>query len=86
MEESKKQDSPIDANKPYELLRDNYDFDRKRSSSFNENLSLKNKSLIVKKGIMKKKGLLFYNNRVVQLNVKGILSYYDPKNLTVPRG
>jgi hypothetical protein len=35
---------------------------------------------------MKKKGIIFYNNRVVSLNVKGIFTYYDPKNMTVPRG
>jgi len=40
----------------------------------------------MKKGMMKKKGIIFYNNRLVILNAKGILSYFDPKNLSVPRG
>lgn len=37
-------------------------------------------------GILKKKGIIFYNNRLVVLDVKGILRYYDPKNLNVARG
>ena len=40
----------------------------------------------MKSGIMKKKGLIFYNNRLVRLSVKGILTYYDPKNLDFVRG
>ncbi len=30
--------------------------------------------------------MIFYNNRLVQLNVKGILTYYDPKNLDQIKG
>lgn len=37
-------------------------------------------------GILKKKGIIFYNNRLVRLDVKGILTYYDPKNLNIKRG
>ncbi|CDW71498.1 phosphoinositide-dependent protein kinase i [Stylonychia lemnae] len=41
---------------------------------------------ILKTGLVKKKGLLFYNNRILTLNAKGILSYTDPKNLDQIRG
>lgn len=69
-----------------QLLKENNELDRKRSSSFDENLSMKQKNLVVKKGLLKKKGLFFYNNRVASLNVKGIFSYFDPKNLEDPKG
>ena len=42
--------------------------------------------LIIMSGILRKKGLIFYNNRFLTLNAKGILNYYDPKNLTLPKG
>lgn len=37
-------------------------------------------------GVLKKKGIIFYNNRLLILDVKGILKYYDPKNLSIVRG
>jgi hypothetical protein len=42
--------------------------------------------MVVKRGIMKKKGIIFYNNRLLILDAKGILTYYDPKNLDYIRG
>jgi hypothetical protein len=36
----------------------------------------------LKRGILKKKGLIFYNDRLVCLNAKGIFAYYDPKSKT----
>ena len=39
----------------------------------------------MKKGILKKKGLIFYNNRIVTLNDKGILTYFDPKLENIPK-
>lgn len=42
--------------------------------------------MILKKGILKKKGLLFYNNRMVTLSARGILTYSDPKNLNQVKG
>jgi len=43
--------------------------ERKRSSSFIQSPG----DLIIKKGILKKKGMFFYNSRLVSLNAKGIL-------------
>jgi hypothetical protein len=40
----------------------------------------------LKTGLLKKKGLLFYNNRILTLNARGILSYTDPKNVDQIRG
>lgn len=40
----------------------------------------------MKQGILKKKGIIFYNNRLLKLNVKGVLTYYDPRNLELIRG
>lgn len=39
-----------------------------------------NDGVIIKRGLLKKKGLIFFNNRIVQITTKGILSYSDPKN------
>jgi hypothetical protein len=39
----------------------------------------------LKTGLLKKKGMLFYNNRIVTLSTKGMLSYYDPKVPKVPK-
>jgi len=41
---------------------------------------------ILKTGLLKKKGLLFYNNRILTLNSRGILTYTDPKNVDQVRG
>eukprot|EP00347_Sterkiella_histriomuscorum_P004693 403359467 len=64
--------------------------DRKRSSSFNDSLSSRDQPeediIILKRGQLKKKGLFFYNNRIVTLNALGILTYTDPKNLNQVRG
>jgi hypothetical protein len=82
-EEIKKQHRPGQ----FEPLADNIDLvERRRSSSFNEKSIKPSASLLMKSGLMKKKGIFFYNIRLVQLNVKGILTYYDPKNLEVVRG
>lgn len=35
--------------------------------------------------MLKKKGLFFYNNRILSLNAKGILTYYDPKCQDIPK-
>ena len=72
-------------------------YGRKRSSSFQELRLTKAKSHqpkqegendlpILKQGLLKKKGILFYNNRTVTLNAYGILQYTDPKNLDKVRG
>jgi hypothetical protein len=42
--------------------------------------------MILKRGLLRKKGILFYNTRHVTLSIRGILRYYDPKNLTLPKG
>jgi hypothetical protein len=61
------------------------DSERKRSASFCQNDSLKSKGLILKRGMLKKKGLFFYNNRILTLNARGILTYYDPKCQDIPK-
>ncbi len=35
--------------------------------------------------MLKKKGLFFYNNRILSLNARGILTYYDPKSQDIPK-
>ena len=61
--------------------------ERKRSSSFCHRLnSFSLEPMILKKGFLRKKGIIFYNKRLVKLDVKGVLTYYDPKNLDVVRG
>jgi len=57
--------SKAESSRLTELLNSNYEVDRKRSSSFHDSVSFKTKHLIVKKGIMKKKGIIFYNSRFV---------------------
>ena len=42
--------------------------------------------MVLKRGLLRKKGILFYNSRLVTLSIRGILTYYDPKNTTLPRG
>jgi hypothetical protein len=42
--------------------------------------------MILKKGMLKKKGLLFYNSRLVTLSIRGTLRYYDPKNMSLAKG
>ena len=44
--------------------------------------------MILKTGMLKKKGIIFYNNRLVSLSVRGLLSYYDPKqrDMSHPKG
>lgn len=60
---------------------------KKRSSSLNEDLSNRSLSatsdsqVLVYSGTLLKKGIIFYNTRFVTINVKGLLQYYDPKNL-----
>ena len=61
---------------------------RLRSNSLDENSlgrKMEKEDFIVKKGVLKKKGLIFFNNRLVILNLKGVLSYFDLKNLKQPR-
>lgn len=41
--------------------------------------------VVILSGILKKKGIIFHNNRLVNLSKSGILTYYDPKNTTLPR-
>ena len=63
---------------------------RKRSTSYQDfkvpNETTNNEVVvddcpILKTGLLKKKGLLFYNNRILTLNSRGILTYTDPKNV-----
>jgi hypothetical protein len=42
--------------------------------------------MILIKSLLKKKGLLFYNNRMVALSARGILTYFDPKNQSQVKG
>ena len=62
--------------------------DRKRSSSFHDSLRKKGQAdcLVIKKGCLKKKGLLFYNNRLLTLTAGGLLTYSDPKILNQVKG
>jgi hypothetical protein len=62
--------------------------DRKRSSSFSGIAFPRDHTdcLVLKSGLLKKKGIIFYNNRMVSVNARGILTYYDPKNMSQPRG
>lgn len=70
-----------------ELQEKHIDMDRKRSSSLQDSRSSKNaEQMIMKRGMLKKKGLLFYNNRLVTLSMRGMLNYYDPKNISVSKG
>lgn len=55
-----------------------YDTSRRRSSSYQK--VSESDGVIIKRGLLKKKGLIFFNNRIVQITTKGILSYSDPKN------
>ena len=64
---------------------------RNRSSSLGEleksfSSNDENSMILIKSGILKKKGIIFYNNRVVTLSAKGLLTYYDTKNTKKPRG
>lgn len=65
------------------MIPSNYENDRRKSLSFNENSLKKFEALIIKEGNLKKKGLFFYNIRLVKLNAIGILSYYDPKQTDI---
>jgi hypothetical protein len=69
-----------------EMREKNLDMDRKRSSSLQDSRLSTGEQMILKRGMLKKKGLLFYNNRFVTLSIRGMLNYYDPKNMAVSKG
>lgn len=68
-----------DAHRSWNFKRGAIEFEntRKRSSSCQKTTEFD--GIIVKRGLLKKKGMMFFNNRIVQLTTKGVLSYSDPK-------
>ena len=63
------------------------DIENSRTRSMSCSHSCKSgKGIHIKSGIVKKKGLLFYNDRMLVLDLSGTLSYYDLKKSQAPKG